>query len=115
MRVEATVGSRVNLNGVFEVTVLRGPICVDGVAAMYGQSFFKLGGASFSENVLKDRDSTACGARKPSCGYAAWAYSLIRPPRIGRRSSRPASIWRAGDRGAFGGCWPSVRCGRWLL
>ena len=53
-----------------------------------------------------------CGARKPGGGYAAWAYSLIKPPRIGRRSTLAAAILSAGSPGGFGGCWPSVRCGR---
>jgi hypothetical protein len=51
-------------------------------------------------------------ARCGRCDYAARAYSLIRPPRIGRRSTRPASTWPERARGGFGGCWPSVRCGR---
>src|SRR5919107_826876 len=54
---------------------------------------------------------SACAARKPGCGYATCAYSLIRPPRIGLRSTRAASTWPECS-GGFGGCWPSVRCRR---
>jgi hypothetical protein len=48
--------------------------------------------------------SWPCGARKPGFGYAACAYSLIGPPRIGRRSTRPASTRPACARGGLGGC-----------
>jgi hypothetical protein len=58
------------------------------------------------------RAAPSCGARIPDPGYAACAYSLIRPPRIGRRFTRVKA--GSGERGGggFGGCWPSVRCGR---
>ena len=45
-----------------------------------------------------------CGARKVGSGYAAWVYSLISPPRIGRRRTRCVSR-SAGRDGGFGGRW----------
>jgi hypothetical protein len=56
----------------------------------------------------------ACGARKPGSGYAAWAYSLIRPSRIGRRLIFPVAACGPAGNGC-GGRWSRARCGRWLL
>jgi hypothetical protein len=56
----------------------------------------------------------ACQARTPSSGYAACVYSLMKPPRIGRRWTL-APVGLAACAGEFGGCWASARCGRcWL-
>jgi hypothetical protein len=44
-------------------------------------------------------------------GYAACEYSLIRPPRIGRRRTRPVSALMTSAEG-FGGRWSNERCGR---
>jgi hypothetical protein len=45
---------------------------------------------SFTAQACRDlanaQRNGPCGARKPGSGYAACLYSLIKPPRIGRRS-----------------------------
>ena len=53
----------------------------------------------------------ACGVRKIDPSYAACEYSLINPPRIGRRRMLSAATSVTPDRGS-GGRWPSERCGR---
>jgi hypothetical protein len=49
-----------------------------------------------------------------SVGYAACAYSLISPSRMGRRCTLAAGGLGTGDRGA-GGRWSRERCGRCVL
>jgi len=68
-----------------------------------------------------DADILQCGHRgvdlwgsQSRFGYAAWEYSLINPPRIGRRWTR-ALLRSTTCGGGFGGRCSSDRCGRcWL-
>jgi hypothetical protein len=48
-------------------------------------------GSQVSVLEADGRNGSSCAARKPGCGCSACAYSLIRAPRIGLRSTRAAS------------------------